>query len=255
MTRHQGNSIKKFNAGEFVFREGDTDKELFIIISGTAQVIKKTEGTEIILTELNVGDFFGEMAMFSGAPRSASIRAKDDLETIVINEPEFRKQIDDLPDWFRNMFEEVVMRLRKMDERIIAQFKSGVEFSILHLFQLIADQYGTHSGQKLTVDKKFTVDKVHNILGIAIGEILKHLEDFLKAGLIELEEGTQKLIIPDKKDMLLFIDFYQSLLELEDIDKVKPEFPQLDIEKLNKFEKQFHTIRKKYTRRHAVLKS
>ncbi len=78
-------SFKKFYKGDIVFREGDTNKELYIIISGQVHVVKEIEDNEVILATLETGDFFGEMAMFGGEPRSATIRVKEDLEVLMIS--------------------------------------------------------------------------------------------------------------------------------------------------------------------------
>jgi len=248
-------SIKKFKTGEIVFHEGDTSTEMYLIISGQAEVLKKINDDEIQLSVLSVGDFFGEMAMFGGGARSASVKAIDNLETIVVSENEFRNQFENLPEWFGNMFEELTNRLRMMDERIVAQFKAGIEFSILNMFHLLAEQYGTHAGKKLTVDKKFAVDKTHYILGVSVGEILKHMEDFLQTGVIELEKGTGKILIKDKKELEHFIDFYQCRIDTEDIEEISRLLPHLKKEKLEIFNKKYKTIYRPSSHQYSILKT
>lgn len=64
---------KTFNAGEYVFREGDPPDDFYVVQSGQVEVTKK--GAAAALATLGPGEFFGEYAMITNAPRSASIRA------------------------------------------------------------------------------------------------------------------------------------------------------------------------------------
>ena len=56
--------IKKYEPGEYIFREGDTGSEVYIIQSGTVEVVKGLEDSEVVLAALKKGEFFGEMALF-----------------------------------------------------------------------------------------------------------------------------------------------------------------------------------------------
>ncbi|MCP4714065.1 MAG: protein kinase [Deltaproteobacteria bacterium] len=64
--------IKQFVRGKEIVREGDVDDALFIILSGTVEVLKKDSK----ITEIEKGDCFGEMAYLMGQPRDASVRAR-----------------------------------------------------------------------------------------------------------------------------------------------------------------------------------
>jgi len=65
--------------GEGIIREGDVDDSMFIISHGRVKITKTSEkGSEVILAQLGDGAFFGEMALLSEAPRSASVLAVDE---------------------------------------------------------------------------------------------------------------------------------------------------------------------------------
>ena len=76
--------------GEIVIREGDTGHELFLVSEGAVTV--ERSGGEV--ARLGPGDFFGELALMSGAPRNATVIAADPLETYVLGETEFHAAID-----------------------------------------------------------------------------------------------------------------------------------------------------------------
>jgi CRP/FNR family cyclic AMP-dependent transcriptional regulator len=67
--------------GEFVFKEGDQGEDIFIILTGSAQVKKNT----VILAELKKGDLFGEMVLLNNNQRSADIVATTFTDVLVLN--------------------------------------------------------------------------------------------------------------------------------------------------------------------------
>lgn len=81
----KGAILHNFAAGEEVIGEGDPVKALHLILAGKASVTVKTESGQMQeVFSLSRGDFFGEMALFTGQPSTVSIRAIEDLEVILI---------------------------------------------------------------------------------------------------------------------------------------------------------------------------
>jgi CRP-like cAMP-binding protein len=65
-------SRREVAAGEFVFREGSTGDEMYVVVDGTVRISKEIPGAgEEALTLLGPGSYFGEMAAIDDAPRSA----------------------------------------------------------------------------------------------------------------------------------------------------------------------------------------
>ncbi|MEM6533283.1 MAG: cyclic nucleotide-binding domain-containing protein [Myxococcota bacterium] len=64
---------------EVIIREGDVDDSMFIVSSGRVKVTKTTDaGTDMVLAQLGDGTFFGEMALLSESPRTASVIASEE---------------------------------------------------------------------------------------------------------------------------------------------------------------------------------
>lgn len=81
----KGTILQKFGAGEKVIRQGELGNALYIIIAGQAKVTVRNEfGMDLEIMTILHGEFFGEMALFSGEPSPVSIAAVDDLQVLVI---------------------------------------------------------------------------------------------------------------------------------------------------------------------------
>jgi tetratricopeptide (TPR) repeat protein len=72
----------EFMAGERIIAEGDEGDAMYLISSGGGRVVKEVEGQELVLDSLAEGEFFGEMSLLVGGPRSASVFATTATEVL-----------------------------------------------------------------------------------------------------------------------------------------------------------------------------
>ena len=83
--------VRRFRRGETVFHIGDPGDALFVVISGSIKITLPADtGDEAILATLRPGDFFGELALLDGAPRSATAIAIEATETYILPRDRFR---------------------------------------------------------------------------------------------------------------------------------------------------------------------
>src|SRR4029077_16601172 len=79
-------------AGQVIIREGDPGRSFFIIVEGKVRIYKSgADGNEITLAHLGEGAFFGEMALLSGAPRTAHVIAEEDTEILEVTDSVLRE--------------------------------------------------------------------------------------------------------------------------------------------------------------------
>ena len=120
--------VRSYDAGDIIVTEGEAGSSLFLIVSGIVKVFTKTEdGANLLLAELGLGDFFGEVSLLTGRPRTATITAHTDVTTIelertsfdaiVRNHPEVRTTLEDFyKRRAEKTVEAVIQRLRDRQE-------------------------------------------------------------------------------------------------------------------------------------------
>jgi CRP/FNR family cyclic AMP-dependent transcriptional regulator len=106
---------RKFGAGEVVVKEGDAGAGVFVISSGKVEVVK---GDGSVLNTLGPGDFFGEMSLFEGFPRSATVRALEETECLAMTRWDFRAELSQHAEIAVAVLETVVRRLREADIKL-----------------------------------------------------------------------------------------------------------------------------------------
>jgi hypothetical protein len=104
---------KTYAPGEIIFRQGDSADCLYVINAGEVEVIQDAGETETILARLGPGEYFGEMALLSNAPRNATIRAATDLEALTIHRDDFTSLYGSIPALRQSLEETMQHRTTK----------------------------------------------------------------------------------------------------------------------------------------------
>ena len=110
---------KDYKDGDIIFEENSAGREMYIILTGKAIVIKERGDVETTLATLEDGDFFGEMSLFDNSPRSATVKALGDVKLLEINQTNFLKKISRGPSLAFRMLEKMSQRIRITDEKIL----------------------------------------------------------------------------------------------------------------------------------------
>jgi CRP/FNR family cyclic AMP-dependent transcriptional regulator len=101
----------RFPAGQTLARQGENGHEFVVIVEGTARV---EVGGQTIAT-IESGDFFGEIALLDGGPRTATVIAETDLVAEVIGQREFATLVERTPHLAYKLLVGLARRLRAAD--------------------------------------------------------------------------------------------------------------------------------------------
>ncbi len=86
-----------YHKGDLICAEGDFGDSMYIIESGQVKIFSEIDGQERVFSYLNPGNFFGESALLTGEPRSASVRVTIDSDLIVITKGALDELIEKYP--------------------------------------------------------------------------------------------------------------------------------------------------------------
>lgn len=111
--------IRVFAPDESIVRRGQNGDSMFIIHRGSVNVQIREEGKVRVLRKLNEGDFFGEMGLFTGEPRTATVKALEETEVLEIKDYCLKPILEDNPELvesFSQIIEERRVALSSMAE-------------------------------------------------------------------------------------------------------------------------------------------
>ncbi len=110
---------RTFKSGEAIVHEKDRPAAFFVIASGKVEVVRGVDSEKPqVLATLGPGDFFGEMALFQGQARSATVRTLEETECLAMTAWDFRAELSRDAEIAMAVLETVVRRLRELEERL-----------------------------------------------------------------------------------------------------------------------------------------
>ena len=100
--------------GREIVTQGATGHEAFIIIDGTARVVRNDQE----IATRGPGDYFGELALLDGGPRTASVVATSPMTLLVLGQREFAGLIDEVPGLAHKILTSLAQVVRALDDKI-----------------------------------------------------------------------------------------------------------------------------------------
>ena len=108
---------RHFATGEVIMQQGDASDALYVITSGRVRVEREQAAeTPLVLAELGPGDVIGEMGLLDGGPRSATVTATQDTETLEIHATVMAVVVMQYPQITAALLRTLSRRLRSADE-------------------------------------------------------------------------------------------------------------------------------------------
>ena len=105
--------INDFDVGDVIFEEGSTGRELFVVLDGRIDIVKKNGASNTVIVTLSKGEFFGEMAVIDGSARSATaISSAPNTRVMRINHARFVYLVSQQPAFALMVMDALSKRLR-----------------------------------------------------------------------------------------------------------------------------------------------
>ncbi|MCL6414832.1 cyclic nucleotide-binding domain-containing protein [Aestuariirhabdus sp. Z084] len=87
-----------YQPGEILFKKGEPADSAFVVLSGEVEVLADTHGEDLVAAVRGANSLIGEMAVITTDPRSATLRARDDVEVLRIGDDVFIKLLTENPE-------------------------------------------------------------------------------------------------------------------------------------------------------------
>lgn len=106
---------KVYQNGEVILKQGEVGDSMYVIQSGSAEVVEEVGDKTVPLAVLNANDFFGEMALFGSQLRSATVRALGTVRVLTVDKKILLRRIQQDPALAFRLLEHLCQRLRKLN--------------------------------------------------------------------------------------------------------------------------------------------
>jgi CRP/FNR family cyclic AMP-dependent transcriptional regulator len=185
--------VKRFQAGEIVFRRGDPGDGLYGVLTGSILIVAESaKGSDLIINKHGSGEVFGELAMLDGKGRSAAAVAHETSELIHVRRDKFLPVLRQQPDAMIHIISFISNRLRRITDVFEDAALLDVPTRLAKQIVMLSEATGAPDSP---VTLRITQNDLARMLGVSREFVGKQLVAWRAAGIVEL--GRQRLTVRD----------------------------------------------------------
>ncbi len=196
---------RTYRRGAKILQQGDHGDSLFIVVSGRVRIYTLSpEGQELSVWICDEGDFFGEMALLSGEPRSASAEAMQSTEVLVLQRQAFRDYLLSNPAAAIHTIEVLSKRLRSTTEDAEGLMSLSVTQRIARKLLQLMERYGVPDEHGILIDLNLSQEAMATLVGTTRESANRALSALRDQGIVQVSRDGICVIDPEKLQELLY---------------------------------------------------
>jgi CRP-like cAMP-binding protein len=186
---------RRFRRNEVIFHQGDPGDALHVVAAGAVKIVlPSAEGDEAIIATLRPGDFFGELALLDGAPRSATCVALETCETLELPRAAFHDLLDRDAALRDALLAGLAHELRRLTGHVEElHFLDLAGRLAMRLYRLARE--ADKDAAEVRLDWPYTQSDLASMIGGTRQSVNKLLSGLVDDGLVVIERDT--LIVTD----------------------------------------------------------
>ncbi|MFL0800184.1 MAG: cyclic nucleotide-binding domain-containing protein [Agarilytica sp.] len=143
--------LRRYPKNTILFIEGDESTHLYVIKEGKVSVsVAGEDGREVVLNHMSEGEYFGELALLDGKPRSATVRTITQCEVIAVSRNSFQDLLRTNPDFVIQVTAELTSRVRKLTDSVKDLALLDVYGRVSNVLEKLSDENGRIDNPKVT---------------------------------------------------------------------------------------------------------
>jgi CRP-like cAMP-binding protein len=188
----------RYARGETIFNRGDPGRAIYFVEEGRVKIVlSSSDGREAILALLGAGEFFGELAVLDGEPRSADAVALEASTLLVLMRQDLRRDLEARPRIAVQLLAALSRRLRAADGIIADAAFLDVSGRLAQALLRLAEPEGQPGESGTLIAPRLTQAELAGLVGATRESVVKCLGAFERTGLIRRQGGRITVLRPD----------------------------------------------------------
>ena len=188
-------SLRPFDKGDILFREGDASDLLFTVASGRVKVSKTTpRGTDVILEIFGPGDPVGAVALYESRPYPATAAALEPTVCVVIPRQAFFSLLEAHPTLVRGLLTGLTHRLVELTNRLAELSGGRVEARLARFFLKLAGDIGQPRPDGTFIPLALSRQEIADMIGTTIETSIRIMSRWGKENLVRTEKDGFVLV-------------------------------------------------------------
>ncbi len=206
---------RDFPAGSVLFEEGQPGDYMYVVQTGEVEIRRQVGETERVLAILPPGEFFGEMAILNGRPRSATAVCKTNARLLVIEGKTFEAMMRARPEIALRIIKALATRLESANQHIELLLLPTPNHRVVQCLRHMAEEQLQHAGAHVAHGSAILVPKriedVATRVGLPVHEVIEVVDRLRAARLVLMAEDAgiegDGFIVPEVGRLLEFLEF------------------------------------------------
>jgi CRP/FNR family cyclic AMP-dependent transcriptional regulator len=188
-----------------IFHEGDPGDACYIVKEGTCRVTREhPDGRAITLATLGPGAIFGELAMFDGERRSASVEATENTELLALPAGDVRRLIREHSEMAEKLVVALTRRLREANERITRQSFQTVPSRVAGVLNQLLAEDALAPIVRDGVTIRLRQSDLAQLAGTSRESVSRFLATLERAGVVQVGRGRVTVLEPERLNAYIF---------------------------------------------------
>jgi len=190
---------RRYEGRRVIVRQGDADGDLYAVLRGHLKVTAcDRHGHEIVMSLMQPGDVFGEIAFLDGGARSATVTSLDSCELLVIRRADFLLLLRRVPTISMALLNVMAKRIRRLSESAQDSAFLDVKSRLAKRLVDLADQFGTPLGSgQVALKVRLSQQELGDMVQATRESVNKCLREWAKEGIIQ--QNGRQLVIEDRQ--------------------------------------------------------
>lgn len=194
---------RRCDAEEVVFHRGDEAEHVYAILRGRVRVVAPSEhGKEVILRILQSGEIFGELGLFHGGHRTATVVACEPCELLTIGRREFLPLIADNSRLAIRLLSALSARISELTEQLSDFALKSLPVRLAKRIIELAAIYGRPTAEGIRIDARISQQDLADWVGTSREAVNKHLRVWESEGVLHLDRVALTILRPQDLERL-----------------------------------------------------
>lgn len=179
------------SARQTIFQVGQAGDSLHIVLEGRVKVsLLSEEGKEAILSILGAGEVFGEMSLFDGESRSATVTTMEPCRFLVLRRQAFLPFLEKRVPVMLELIAEMSRRLRATNTLVGNLSFLNLSARLARILLNLVQQYGKVTPKGIVIGLKLSQEELGHLVGVSRESVNRQVRAWIDAGIIEHDHGT-----------------------------------------------------------------
>jgi CRP-like cAMP-binding protein len=179
---------------ETIVEKGDPARELYVLLRGRAKVVTRgADGSDTGLNVMGPGEVFGEIAIFDGRPRSATVSTLEECEMAVLDIDAFQDFLAAHASIGIKLLVVLARRVRDLTTRLEDRTFLEVPARLAKQLLWLAEKHGERSGAGAHIELRLSQQELGDLIGATRESVNKYLSEWTRSGVLRQQRDRMEI--------------------------------------------------------------